>query len=329
MGYGACGCWMRSAWSARSRVAVSPRPNSLASNGDRVFVDPPGTLPASRRRRRAGARVRPRSGALVQQPSLAVPKWRSTTTATCCSAMPPSRTSPAARRAAASDPLLRSGPGRALQVRAQYFNLLPVGPVQLLSGPGGDRFERGAGAVLPGGGGELCRLRQGPPEWPAARAAPPAGNADLQMVVDDDLSDGSKKVHRRRPTSSTAASPTTWACALMLETVEVVGCARGLPAAACSMPGAAAHRGDRGERGGRHAPGHRCQRGCSRRSRRRWTPSPSIQPHRYNADTLQDMQQSAWRAGRRCCPRRERPVQPYFIRLSFEDVADAAVAHAS
>jgi NTE family protein len=47
-----------------------------------------------------------------------------------------------------------------------------------------------------------------------------------------------------------------------------------------------------------------------------------IQLHRYNTDTLQDMQQSLARWSK-VLSTLDRPVQPYFIRLSFEDVADA------
>jgi len=48
----------------------------------------------------------------------------------------------------------------------------------------------------------------------------------------------------------------------------------------------------------------------------------NIQLQRYNTDTLQDMQQSLKRWSKELSTP-ERPVQTYFVRLSFEDVADA------
>ena len=47
----------------------------------------------------------------------------------------------------------------------------------------------------------------------------------------------------------------------------------------------------------------------------------NIQLYRYNTDTLQQMQQSLQRWAK-VLSTPERPVQGYFIRLSFEDVAD-------
>ena len=51
----------------------------------------------------------------------------------------------------------------------------------------------------------------------------------------------------------------------------------------------------------------------------------NIQLHRYNTDTLQDMQQSLAR-WTQVLSTPQRPVQTYFVRLSFDDVPDAAVA---
>jgi NTE family protein len=159
---------------------------------------------------------------------------------------------------------------------------------------------------------------KGPPEWLAAAQRRLPGDADLQMVVDDDLSYGNKKAHRYAHFVDGGITDNLGLRA-MLETVEVVGGAKDylqklqMPAprriAVIAVNAAADTR--QGIDASQLQP----------TIAQTLDAVTSIQLYRYNADTLQDMQISMARWAKELSTP-QRPVQSYFIRLSFEDVPD-------
>jgi NTE family protein len=159
---------------------------------------------------------------------------------------------------------------------------------------------------------------KGPPEWLAVAQRRLPGDAELQMVVDEDLSFADKAGHRYAHFVDGGITDNLGLRAL-LETVEVVGGARDFlnelgmqpprRIAVISVNAAADARG--GIDVTQLQP----------TIEQTLNAVTSIQLDRYNADTLQDMQMSMARwATQLSTP--QRPVQTYFIRLSFQDVAD-------
>jgi len=165
---------------------------------------------------------------------------------------------------------------------------------------------------------DFAGCAKGPPEWLAAAQRRLPGNADLQMVVDDDLSYGNKKAHRYAHFVDGGITDNLGLRA-MLETVVVVGGAKDylqklqMPAArriaVIAVNAAADTR--QGIDAGQLQP----------TIEQTLNAVTSIQLYRYNADTLQDMQLSMARWAK-ALSTPQRPVQSYFIRLSFEDVPD-------
>ena len=159
---------------------------------------------------------------------------------------------------------------------------------------------------------------KGPPEWLAAARSRLPGGAELHMVVDDDLSYADKSAHRYAHFVDGGITDNLGLRA-MLETVEVVGGAKdylrrlNMPAprriAVIAVNASADTR--QGIDAGRLQP----------TIEETLNAVTSIQLHRYNADTLQDMQLSMARWAKELSTP-QRPVQSYFIRLSFDDVAD-------
>ena len=144
------------------------------------------------------------------------------------------------------------------------------------------------------------------------------GNADLQMVVDDDASYGDKATHRYAHFVDGGITDNLGLRAL-LEVVEVLGGARDYLQAHRAQPPRrlavisvnAAASTQLGIDAGVQQP----------TLEQTLNAVTSIQLYRYNADTLQDMQRSIERWSTQLSTP-QRPVQPYFIRLSFEDVPD-------
>jgi NTE family protein len=159
---------------------------------------------------------------------------------------------------------------------------------------------------------------KGPPEWLAAARSRLPGGAELHMVVDDDLSYADKSAHRYAHFVDGGITDNLGLRA-MLETVEVVGGAKdylrrlNMPAPRRIAVIAVNASADtlQGIDAGRLQP----------TIEETLNAVTSIQLHRYNADTLQDMQLSMARWAKELSTP-QRPVQSYFIRLSFDDVAD-------
>jgi NTE family protein len=157
-----------------------------------------------------------------------------------------------------------------------------------------------------------------PPQWLAAAQRRLPGNADLQMVIDDDLSYDKKAAHRYAHFVDGGITDNLGLRA-MLETVEVVGGARsylqqlGMPPprriAVIAVNAAADTR--QGIDATQLQP----------TIEQTLNAVTSIQLYRYNADTLQDMQLSMARWAQELSTQ-QRSVQSFFIRLSFEDVPD-------
>ena len=159
---------------------------------------------------------------------------------------------------------------------------------------------------------------KGLPSWlEAARERQPA-DANLRMVIDDDASYGDKSAHRYAHFVDGGITDNLGLRAL-LETIEVIGGAReyvtqlGMQPprriAVISVNAAADPR--QGIDASRLQP----------TIEQTLNAVTNIQLQRYNTDTLQQMQQSLQRWAK-VLSTPERPVQGYFIRLSFEDVAD-------
>ena len=159
---------------------------------------------------------------------------------------------------------------------------------------------------------------KGPPAWLAEARKRLPGSADLQMVVDDDLSYSNKAAHRYAHFVDGGITDNLGLRAL-LETVEVVGGAKdylqklNIPAprriAVIAVNAAAdTHQGIDASR-------------LQPTIEETLNAVTSIQLYRYNADTLQDMQLSMARWAKELSTS-QHPVQSYFIRLSFEEVPD-------
>jgi NTE family protein len=159
---------------------------------------------------------------------------------------------------------------------------------------------------------------KGPPGWLEEARKHLPGDALLQMAVDDDLSYGDKVGHRYAHFVDGGITDNLGLRAV-LETIEVLGGARaylqklGMPAprriAVIAVNAAAGTR--QGIDASQIQPTIEATLNAV----------TSIQLYRYNADTLQDMQTRMNRWARELSTP-ERPVTPYFVRLSFEDVPD-------
>jgi NTE family protein len=159
---------------------------------------------------------------------------------------------------------------------------------------------------------------KGPPEWLTAAQRRLPGNADLQMVVDDDLSYGNKAAHRYAHFVDGGITDNLGLRA-MLETLEVVGGAKDYLQELGMLPprriAVIAVNAAADTREGIDASQ------LQPTIEQTLNAVTSIQLYRYNADTLQDMQLSMARWARELSTA-QRPVQSYFIRLSFQDVPD-------
>jgi NTE family protein len=159
---------------------------------------------------------------------------------------------------------------------------------------------------------------KGLPGWlEAARSRQPM-DANLRMVVDDDASYGDKTGHRYAHFVDGGITDNLGLRAL-LETMEVIGGAQEYVAQLGMQPprriavisvNAAAD-----PRQGIDATRQQPTIGQTLDA------VTNIQLQRYNTDTLQEMQQSLQRWSK-ALSTPQRPVQGYFIRLSFEEVAD-------
>jgi NTE family protein len=156
------------------------------------------------------------------------------------------------------------------------------------------------------------------PAWLVAAQKRLPGNADLQMVVDDDASYRDKAGHRYAHFVDGCITDNLGLRA-MLETVEVVGGAKAylasLGMAAPRRLAVIAVNASAGTQQGIDASP------LQPTIEQTLNAVTSIQLDRYNTDTLQDMQQSMLRWAKELSTP-QRPVQPYFVRLSFEDVPD-------
>lgn len=158
---------------------------------------------------------------------------------------------------------------------------------------------------------------KGLPQW-LLQARQRVGDDDLRMVVDDDASYGDKSGHRYAHFVDGGITDNLGLRA-MLEAVEVMGGARSFVQAFDIQPprrlAVIAVNAAESTRLGIDAS---LQQPTIEQTLNAVT---NIQLQRYNADTLQDMQQSLARWTRQLSTP-QRPVQPYFVRLSFEDVPD-------
>jgi NTE family protein len=159
---------------------------------------------------------------------------------------------------------------------------------------------------------------KGPPEWLAAAQRRLPGDSELQMVVDDDLSYGDKTGHRYAHFVDGGITDNLGLRA-MLETVEVIGGARAYLQKLGMLPprriAVIAVNAAADTREGIDASQ------LQPTIEQTLNAVTSIQLYRYNADTLQDMQLSMARWAKELSTP-QRPVQSYFIRLSFQDVPD-------
>jgi NTE family protein len=156
------------------------------------------------------------------------------------------------------------------------------------------------------------------PAWlEAARARLPM-DANLRMVVEDDASYGDKTGHRYAHFVDGGITDNLGLRAL-LETVEVIGGAREYVSQLGLQPprriAVIAVNASTDPRQGIDASPK--QPGIEQTL----NAVTNIQLHRYNTDTLQLMQQSLERWSQ-VLSTPQRPVQGYFIRLSFEEVSD-------
>ena len=157
------------------------------------------------------------------------------------------------------------------------------------------------------------------PQWLLEARQRLPDNADVRLAVDDDASYGDKAAHRYAHFVDGGITDNLGLRAL-LESVEVVGGAQAylssLNIPAPRRIAVIAVNASADTRQGIDAT--RLQPTLEETL----NAVTDIQLHRYNTDTLQDMQQSLARWSK-VLSTPDRPVQPYFIRLSFEDVADA------
>jgi NTE family protein len=159
---------------------------------------------------------------------------------------------------------------------------------------------------------------KGPPPWLAAAQRRLPGDAQLQMVVDDDLSYGNKVAHRYAHFVDGGITDNLGLRAL-LETLEVLGGVKhdlqelGMqpPRRIAVIAVNAAAETHEGIDASRLQP----------TIEQTLNAVTSIQLYRYNADTLQDIQLGMQRWSKELSTP-QRPVQPYFVRLSFQDVHD-------
>ena len=158
----------------------------------------------------------------------------------------------------------------------------------------------------------------GLPGWLEAARSRQSPDANLRMVVDDDASYGDKTGHRYAHFVDGGITDNLGLRAV-LETVEVIGGAHEYVAQLGMLPprriavisvNAAAD-----PRQGIDATRQQPTIGQTLDA------VTNIQLQRYNTDTLQEMQQSLQRWSK-ALSTPQRPVQGYFIRLSFEDVPD-------
>jgi len=160
---------------------------------------------------------------------------------------------------------------------------------------------------------------KGVPPWlVAARERQPA-DANLRMVVADDASYSDKADHRYAHFVDGGITDNLGLRAL-LETVEVLGGARGYVDQLDLQPprriAVISVNASADPRQGIDASA------LQPTIEQTLDAVTNIQLQRYNTDTLQQMQQSLQRWSRTLSTP-ERPVQGYFVRLSFEDVPDA------
>jgi NTE family protein len=160
---------------------------------------------------------------------------------------------------------------------------------------------------------------KGLPSWlEAARGRQPM-DANLRMVVGDDASYADKTGHRYAHFVDGGITDNLGLRAL-LETVEVIGGAREyLAQLGIEPPRRIAVISVNASADPRQGIDASLKQPTLEQTLNAVT---NIQLQRYNTDTLQDMQRSLARWSKELSTP-ERPVQSYFIRLSFEDVADA------
>ena len=156
------------------------------------------------------------------------------------------------------------------------------------------------------------------PSWlEAARQRQPA-DANLRMVIDDDASYGDKTGHRYAHFVDGGITDNLGLRAL-LETVEVIGGAKDtLQHLGLQPPRRIAVIAVNASADARQGIDASLRQPTIEQTLNAVT---NIQLQRYNTDTLQAMQQSLARWSK-LLSTPERPVQTYFIRLSFEDVPD-------
>ena len=199
----------------------------------------------------------------------------------------------------------------------EYFNLLclDLSSFPLARGHG---LQRRTGGLRPDRGGELPGVRQGAADWLQAARARQPGDANLRMVIDDDASYADKTGHRYAHFVDGGITDNLGLRAV-LETVEVIGGAREFYAQLGVQPprriAVIAVNAAANPRQGIDASL------LQPTIEQTLNAVTNIQLHRYNTDTLQETQQSLQR-WQKVLSTPDRPVQNYFVRLSFEDVPE-------
>ena len=156
------------------------------------------------------------------------------------------------------------------------------------------------------------------PDWLTAARARQPSDPNLRMVTDDDLSYRDKVGHRYAHFVDGGITDNLGLRAL-LETVEVIGGAKAmLQDLKLPVPRRLVVISVNAAADTRQGIDATVQQPTIEQTLNAVT---NIQLYRYNTDTLQDMQQSLVRwAAELSTP--QQPVEPFFVRLSFQDVPD-------